>query len=60
MEAMPIKESLQRAGAPDLAATKAQLLSRLDGLQLPVNFLDTLIDELGGPQVTCPVGLLWL
>ena len=52
MEAMPIKESLQRAGAPDLAATKAQLLARLDGLQLPVNFLDTLIDELGGPQVT--------
>ena len=58
--AAPPEESVQSAGAPDLAATKAQLLARLDGLQLPANFLDTLIEELGGPEVTCPVVLLWL
>ncbi|KAF8066309.1 strawberry notch-like protein [Scenedesmus sp. PABB004] len=37
-------------GAGALAALRAELLKTVAALDLPANFLDTLIDELGGPS----------
>jgi hypothetical protein len=40
----------ERAVVPECAAMKAELLARVAALALPPNFLDHMIDELGGPK----------
>lgn len=44
----------------ECAAAKGHLLWRVQGLLLPPNFLDHLIEELSGKHVCCPMKLLWL
>ena len=39
---------------PECAALKAELLARVAALALPPNFLDHMIDQLGGPKVRRP------
>lgn len=43
-------EALQRQLYQQLNALRMRLLAQIDDLQLPTNPLDTLIDELGGPD----------
>lgn len=45
------KEAPERAMVPECAVAKAKLLARVKALLLPPNFLDHLIEELGGAKV---------
>ena len=41
----------ERAVVPECAEARAALLKRVEALALPPNFLDHMIDQLGGPKV---------
>ena len=51
MAAAAPKEAPERAVVPECAVAKAKLLARVEALLLPPNFLDHLIEELGGTKV---------
>ena len=51
MAAAAPKEAPERAMVPECAIAKAKLLARVEALLLPPNFLDHLIEELGGTKV---------
>ncbi len=38
---------------PQCVAARAELLGQVQALQLPPNFLDLIVDELGGPEQVC-------